>query len=321
MNALIATPEADESLGHDDTTRANDAPEHAPAVQSYPVTEHVEERKRGGVAHGQTGPKSQTGKQKAAKNALKSGLYVPTTIHPEEAERLTAIREALFFLTASGDVDDHPMAAVVIDNVAMAQIRLARLQSIETEAARHWFADVRVKQRFCSAVGLASIYAEGVPLWYFEAVESATKQEAVEIERALREANLLTKYQQPPAGTEQSPALASLRTFVAEQLGDERETLVAAITRNFEGSNFAARVRGLTTWMERTYVWELRWAGNPRGFEAAIAKLKAEVWGEIYANEARQKLYVSLQRHVAQQLALFEQMRNHAWAPQALGVP
>jgi hypothetical protein len=49
-----------------------------------------------------------------------------------------------------------------------------------------------------------------------------------------------------------------------------------------------------------------------------IARLKAEVWGEIYANDARQKLYVSLQRQVAQQLALFEQMRSHAWAPQAL---
>jgi len=318
MNALINTPEANESSRHDDATRANDAPEHAPAVQSYPVTKHVVARKRGGAAYGQTGPKSQSGKRKAAKNALKSGLYVPTTIHPEEAARLTTIREALFALTASADVDDHPMAAVVIDNLAMAQIRIARLQSMETAAAEHWFADVRVKQRFCSAVGLASVYAEGVPHWYFGAVESEAKREAIKIERALREANLLAKYQQPPADTEQALGLARLRAFVAERLSDGRETLAAAITRHFEGPSFAARVRELCSWMKQSFVWELRWADNPRGFEAAIAKLKAEVWGEIYANDARQKLYVSLQRQVAQQLALFEQMRSHAWAPQAL---
>jgi hypothetical protein len=291
----------------------------SPAGQGALAARPEAARKRGGKARAQTGPTTERGKLRSSRNALKGGLYVGALLHPREAERLTAIREALYHLTAESDVGDHPMAAIVIDTLAMAQVRLARVHAVEAAATAHWFADMSVKGRFCRAVAITSPGVdERVPDWYFEDAGSEAKREAVAIGRALREAQDLAEHQQPPQGLEQSAAWAGLRAFAGEHLSDGRETLAAAITRHFEGPSFAARVRELCSWMKQSFVWELRWAGNPRGFEAAIARLKAEVWGEIYANDARQKLYVSLQRQVAQQLALFEQMRSHAWAPQAL---
>ena len=269
-------------------------------------------------AHGQTGPKTDAGKQKAAKNALRAGLYAPGVVHEAEAERLQTLRESLHVLTAPSDVNEHPLLPVVIENIAMLHIRTARVLGVETEAMTYWYADPKMKGAFCKAAGLPHSYDVDVPDWYFVAVDSSEKREAHAAPRVLRQAKMLFNYAQPPQGLEHAANLADLRAFVHEQLCAQGETMVQAITRHFDEANFAARMRALVSWFEREFSWELRWAAHGARFETIIARLRADAFSEILANDARQKLYASFSKQLLQHMALFEQMRARAFLPQAL---
>jgi len=269
-------------------------------------------------AHGQTGPKTEAGKQKAAKNALRKGLYAPGVVHAAEAERLQTLRESLHILTAPSDVNEHPMLPVVIESIAMLHIRVVRVLGVETEAMTYWFADPKIKGAFCKAAGLPHSFDVDVPDWFFGAVDASEKREAQAAPRVLRQAKMLFNYAQPPQGLEHAANLADLRAFAQEQLCAQGESMVQAITRHFDGVNFAARMRAMVSWFEREYAWELRWAANAARFEAIVARLPADAFGEILANDARQKLYASFSKQLLQQMALFEQMRARAFLPQAL---
>jgi hypothetical protein len=269
-------------------------------------------------AHGQTGPKTDEGKRKAAKNALRNGIYAPGVVHEAEAERLKTLRESLYVLTQVSDVDDHPMLAIVIENIAMLHIRMARVLGVETQAMTFWYADLKVKGAFCKAAGLSYHDDVLVPDWYFGAVDVSEKREAQAAPRVLKQAKMLFNYAQPPQGLEHAANLADLRAFAQEQLCAQGESMVQAITRHFDGVNFAARMRAMVSWFEREYAWELRWAANAARFEAIVARLRADAFGEILANDARQKLYASFSKQLLQQMALFEQMRARAFLPQAL---
>lgn len=269
-------------------------------------------------AHGQTGPKTDAGKQKAAKNALRKGLYAPGVVHAAEAERLQTLRESLHALTEASDVDEHPMLPVVIENIAMLQIRVVRVLGVETEAMTYWFADPKIKGAFCKAAGLPHSFDVDVPDWFFGTVDVSEKRQAQAAPRVLRQATMLFNYAQPPQGLEHAANLADLRAFAHEQLCAQGETMVQAITRHFDGVNFAARMRALVSWFEREYAWELRWAAHGARFETIIARLRADAFSEILANDARQKLYAGFSKQLLQHMALFEQMRARAFLPQAL---
>jgi hypothetical protein len=266
----------------------------------------------------QTGPKTDAGKRKSAKNALREGLYVPGVVHEAEAQRLKTLRESLYVLTQVSDVDDHPMLAVVIENIAVLHIRMARVLGVETQAMAYWYADLKVKGAFCKSAGLSYNDDVRVPDWYFGAVDASEKREALAAPRVLSQAKLLINHAQPPQGLEQAAQLADLHAFAREQLCAQGETLVQAITRHFDGVNFASRMRDMVSWFEREYAWELRWAANAARFEAIVARLRADAFGEILANDARQKLYASFVKQLSQQMMLFEQMRARAFLPQAL---
>ena len=154
--------------------------------------------------------------------------------------------------------------------------------------------------------------------WYFRAVDASEKRDALAAPRALRQSKMLFNYTQPPQGLEHAANLADLRAFAQEQLCGQGETMAKAITRHFDGVNFAARVRAMVSWFGREYASELRWAANAARFEAIVARLRADAFGEILANDARQKLYASFSKQLLQQMALFEQMRARAFLPQAL---
>jgi hypothetical protein len=269
-------------------------------------------------AHGQTGPKTDAGKQKAARNALRAGLYAPGVVHEAEAERLQTLRESLFVLTEASDVNEHPMLPVVIESIAMLHIRMARVLGVETQAMSYWYADLKVKGAFCKAAGLPHSFDVNVPDWFFRAVDVSEKREAQAAPRVLRQAKMLFNYAQPPQGLEHAANLADLRAFVHEQLCAQGETMVRAITRHFDEANFAARMRALVSWFEREYAWELRWAAHGARFETIIARLRADAFSEILANDARQKLHASFSKQLLQHMALFEQMRARAFLPQAL---
>ena len=269
-------------------------------------------------ANWQTGPRTDAGKRKSAKNALRDGLYVPGVVHEAEGERLKILRASLYALTQQSDVDDHPMLAIVIENIAILHIRLARVLGVETQAMAHWSADLRVKGAFCKSAGLSYNDDVRVPDWYFGAVDSSEKREALAAPRVLRQAKLLINQAQPPQGFERAAQFADLHAFAQEQLCEQGESLAQAITRHFDGGNFAARMRELVNWFERAYAWELRWAANAARFEAIVARLRADTLGEILANDSRQKLYANLSKQLLQQMALFEQMRARAFLPQAL---
>ena len=129
---------------------------------------------------------------------------------------------------------------------------------------------------------------------------------------------MLLNYAQPPQGLEHAANLADFRAFAHEQLCGSGESIVQAITRHFDGVNFAARIRALVSWFEREYAWELRWAAHGARFETIIARLRADAFSEILANDARQKLHASFSKQLLQHMALFEQMRARAFVPQAL---
>ena len=269
-------------------------------------------------AHGQTGPKTDAGKQKAARNALRSGLYAPGVVHDAEAQRLQTLRDSLYVLTEACDVHEHPLLPVVIESIAMLHIRMARVLGVETQAMTHWFADLKVKGAFCRAAGLSHNDSVQVPDWFFGAVDSSQKRDALAASRVLAQATSLLEHAQPPQGLEQATHLADLRAFAREELCAGGETFVQAITHHFDGVNFAARMRDMVRWFEREYAWELRWAANAVRYEAIIARLRADAFGDILANDARQKLHASFAKQLLQQMALFEQMRARAFVPQAL---
>ena len=79
-------------------------------------------------------------------------------------------------------------------------------------------------------------------------------------------------------------------------------------------------MRDMVRWFEREYAWELRWAANAVSYEAIIARLLADAFGDILANDGRQKRHASLAKQLLQQMALFEQMLARAFLPQALSV-
>jgi hypothetical protein len=298
----------------DQATQVSLSPDGAPAKPANVSTVSTSPAK----AQRQTGPRTDEGKRKSAKNALRDGLYAPGVVHEAEAERLKTLRESLYVLTQVSDVDDHPMLAIVIESIAMLHIRMARVLGVETQAMTFWYADLKVKGAFCKAAGLSYHDDVLVPDWYFGAVDVSEKREAQAAPRVLKQAKMLFNYAQPPQGLEHAANLADLRAFAQEQLCDKGETMVQAITRHFDGVNFAARMRAMVNWFEREYAWELRWAANAARYEAIVARLRADAFGEILANDARQKLYASFSKQLLQQMTLFEQMRARAFLPQVL---
>jgi hypothetical protein len=164
------------------------------------------------------------------------------------------------------------MLAIVIENIAILHIRLARVLGVETQAMAHWYADLKVKGAFCNSAGLSYNDDVRVPDWYFGAVDASEKREALAAPRVLRQAKLLMNQAQPPQGFERAAQFADLHAFAQEQLCEQGESFAQAITRHFDGGNFAARVRELVNWFERAYAWELRWAANAARFETIRAK-------------------------------------------------
>jgi len=195
---------------------------------------------------GQAGPKTAPGKRKAAKNGLRHGLFAPCLEREPEACRLQTLRESLHAMTAASEVDDYPLASIVIESIATLHIRLARVQAVETEAQAYGFADLKVQQEaFCVAAAYRAI---SLPMCLIGILRLWTPLPSARHLRCRvwcgRQSWCLPTPKRLRALSRRLN-LAALRACARETLLDEGETLaqgiVRHIVRHFEGDNFVQR--------------------------------------------------------------------------------
>jgi len=278
----------------------------------------VPPRKRGGRAHGQTGPKSPQGKARSAQNALRHGFYANQALNDAEAAKLKAAMDAFDALLQTSDLAQHPFVTVMSQRIAMIQIRMERVLGAEKALCESWRARGDLRRRFCQAVDLKVYPESDIPDWFFNDAQCDEKREAIMIGKAHSQASLPTRYPEAPQDLEQTPLLAELRSFVRQTWAKTGETLLQTINRRFQGGSFAIKARALTEAIETQQRWALCWMGAPQRYQAAIEQLKAQLIDEILNDPVRSKQLDSLERKLLNYLSLFEQYRAKAWAPTAL---
>jgi len=300
-------------------------PKQLPSAQCHPTHDLVAlkaaaqgKRTRKARAHSQTGPKTPQGKVRAAQTALRAGLFVARALNHDEAQKLHTTRQAIYALTQGSDIDQHPLLFSLVEGIAQIQMRIARVQAVEAEALNVWYAHKDIRKRFCVAAGLLSIGDDIPPDWYFEESMAPAKLKAMRMREILSQAHSLTEALNPEEVLEKSADLSILRAYLHEQWAQSGQALFTTLSQAFETRTTHETVRALLRWLDEHDHWTLSWADHHESYSAIVARLKAEVQSEILTEPGRQKLLTALERQLVQRIALFEQMRTRAWAPEAL---
>ena len=131
----------------------------------------------------QTGPKTEEGKSKSAKNSLRFGIFSSVLLPSEDKQAVEGLIENLkttFALT-------HGAGEVLASRYAHASLQLNRLQLAQLAIAEGKRYSHKSREKFCIDAGMYFRSAEEVPDWYFSE-DQAPRAKALFIEAVANDA-------------------------------------------------------------------------------------------------------------------------------------
>lgn len=222
----------------------------------------------------QTGPKTQEGKSKSAKNSLKFGIFSSVLLPGEDKEAvedLIANLKTKFALT-------HGAGEVLASRYVHTSLQLNRLQQAQLAVAEGKRYSNKAREKFCVDAGMYFRSAEEVPDWYFNA-DQAPRAKALFIESVTNDAYLLKSHYSPDLMTLAKTKLPYLWEFAMGKEGDPRQkvhTLGTYLGAEFGSTQPQTNIQCLIKKLETDYKYELLWAQNLDRFEAIIRALDAQ---------------------------------------------
>jgi hypothetical protein len=222
----------------------------------------------------QTGPKTQEGKSKSAKNSLKFGIFSSVLLPSEDKQAVEAFIENLKSTFALS----HGAGEVLASRYAHTSLQLNRLQQAQLAIAEGKRYSNKSREKFCIDAGMYYRSAEEVPDWYFNG-DQEPRTKALFIESVNNDAYYLKNHYSPDLMTLAKTKLPFLWEFVMGEEGDPRQkahTFGTYLGAKFGSSQPQTNIQSLIKKLEADYKYELLWAQNLERFEAIIRALDAQ---------------------------------------------
>lgn len=245
-----------------------------------------------------SGPKSQAGKQKSARNAFKSGFFSKGLLPWEDAKRQEAQWEALVDYWGAHD----PARVGLLRGLEFALLQQERLMVIERDKILGAMQSVDVALEFCKRAGLSTITYMNLPTWFFTIDDEGEKEWAIIVGNICLEAlHLKDQYHDRLVG--QIPKdYPHLYKYVMEQHKTSPSFLIA-LGQVYKQQTPILNLAALINELHERYPHHLTWAQAPERYQLLINGLRSEVTEKVVDVDKSYARAAAIQNRVLKSLA------------------
>ncbi|WP_353427878.1 hypothetical protein NHB34_01840 [Polynucleobacter sp. MWH-UH19D] len=261
---------------------------------------------------GQTGPKTQLGKQASAKNSRKSGIFVKGYLEWEDIEQKQQIHEALCEQWGAHD----PTSQLFITTFEQASLECERIMYAQKLKIDATMMQLDIAKEFARLANLDDHHAYLLPSWYF--MEDDEEKlwsiflhqvwlQAKDLQRNFRD-SLIPKIPQD---------YPQLYEYIMDGQA-ANASFVQVLGSRFLQSVPTLNLAKLMNEISEKYPHHLQWAQDPRRYQVIVDGLRANLLLEALDLEKSSRYMTSIQNRMlkaVQALTALKQMRADSHNP------
>ncbi|BEI36617.1 hypothetical protein [Polynucleobacter sp. HIN7] len=245
-----------------------------------------------------SGPKSQAGKQKSARNAFKSGFFSKGLLPWEDAKGQEAQWKALVDYWGAHD----PARVGLLRGLEFALMQQERLMVIERDKILGAMQSVDIALEFCRRSGLLTITYMNLPTWFFKIDDEGQKEWAIELGDVHAEALHLKEHYHDRLVGRIEKDYPHLYRFVMEQY-KASPSFSIALGQLYKQQNTILNLAALINQLQERYPHHLTWAQDPERYQLIINGLRSEVIEKVVDVDKSIARAAAIQNRVLKSLA------------------
>lgn len=245
-----------------------------------------------------SGPKSQAGKQKSARNAFKSGFFSKGLLPWEDPKLQEAQWEALVDYWGARD----PARVGLLRGLEFALLQQERLMVAERDKILGAMQSVDVALEFCKRAGISTITYMNLPTWFFTIDDDGEKEWAITVGNIYVEAlHLKEQYHDRLVGRIEKD-YPHLYKYVLGQYKASPSFLIA-LGQLYKQQTPILNLAALINDLHERYPHHLTWARAPERYQMLINSLRREVTEKVVDVDKSYARAAAIQNRVLKSLA------------------
>lgn len=256
---------------------------------------------------GQTGPITQQGKQKSAKNSLKSGIFAKGYLAWENVDQKEKMHEALCEQWGAND----PTSQIFISTIEQANLECERImyaQKLKIDAAMMQF---NIAKEFARYANLDVLNAHLIPGWFFIEDEDE-KLWGIWLDQVWLQAKDLQRNFHDSVVPKIAQKYPQLFEYIMKD-SPGSASFVQALGSRFSQSTPTMNLAKLMNEIAEKYPHHLQWARDPVRYQTIINGLRANLMLEALDLEKSTRYMTSIQNRLlkaVQALTLLKQINS-----------
>ncbi len=255
---------------------------------------------------GQTGPKTEHGKNKVSKNAQKTGIFTQGYLPSENVAQKQKEFEQLCQEWNANTIS-RQMILRSIEQASLGIERMMRNEKLILEGAQK---SLDIAHEFCRVAGIDSMEAPSLPKWFFsDDDQDFHKQHALYLDMVWREANLLkTEFTDSiiPKISQMYPDL--YQYVIGVKTGNA--SFINCLSERCKQSTVSLNLGVLMNQIVEKFPNHLLWASDPKRYQTLINAIRARRMNDAIDLEKSTRHATSFQNRIFkgfQMLALMDQ--------------